>query len=532
MSSDEPEHFLCADDLEECQWGQDFPLITCGTGCGKTSFVMKGNLTSYLEKKLNRSLGFVLVLVPTTKLRGGILNEYQASKLDELDFLRPWDDGLIRVGCFQKFAQFLADGNKVEVTPDLIVFDELDQLMKWSLCFRGNVQVFNYLQSNRGRIIPCGLTATPSLLLDYCNKYADFRFVDATPNYPVKLKAKDIEIVPWSSASTYLKTMEPDSKNKVLVYVRSAKECKRICEGLKTRNIKAGYIVSEHNALADEMKAQRVCCSAFGSQTIPLDEYVSKNEKLPAEIDVLVINDAMTAGCNIKDESVTTVVADTCELSIALQAKGRIRHNLDKFVWVYNGKEKTPCFNSIEEARPFLQEGANPTQEDLRKRYELESSSRCSDYLVYKEGELFKLNPVARAVYEYQFDILHNKLANPELREEYFSKLKDHSLSNTYRLTDAKALTAEVRKGLKVKDLNLREVFKFEDGQMVKNVAQKDMTEIAKRLKIMDKKGNKLGKKTFVEELNKRDDCRVSKVTIKRRIFYEVALTENVGANI
>lgn len=491
--------YLSEEDLRSCDWSADFPLITCGTGSGKTTFVVKGDLQSYVEKQTGKQINFVLLLVPTDALKKDILKTYPSftTYLDPLDLLEPNTDRRVRIACFAQLAKFLKDGNTIRNFPGLIVFDEIDCLVQWALVFRGYVETWEYLLSKRVKTFLCGITATPRLLLDF---FPQMGFVDLTPDFPVQRRIEEIEVIEHSTASTYLKTLDLGIQ-KAIVYVRSAKECKRLASAFGER---AGYVISKHNKTIDpatgkELGAlseeQKVSSSAFGEANTTLREYLIDNNKLPEEIDVLFINDCMNAGFSLKDETIGLVIAETCDLSVLLQVIGRVRTSLSKCVAIYNLKEKQ-SFLERYQAEQEIQANKNE-QGFLKAVYLLQEMNRNdSEALVYQCGNSFKINPFADGVYRYQmanFERLNNS-------EEYFSCLASFRCEPVF--VSGKSLSANARNKAIQSKLDVPQIFDLKDGQTSKFVTAKDLKQIANTCGLRFDNGKPYGKEKFIETIN------------------------------
>lgn len=501
-------NYLSDNDLSKCDWFNDFPLITCGTGSGKTSFVMSRKLSNHIERETNANIDFILLLVPTKTLKQDVLSTHKdAVALDNSDLVQPIESDNIRVACFAQIVQFLLNGNEILNIPDLIVLDEIDCLISWTLAFKGYANAFDWIFSKRKEMFVCGLTATPVLLLEYLND-AGFDFVDLTPHYPIKNKAETIEVVSHSSISTYLKLMNPSEENKALVYVRSAKRCKELKERLGDR---AGFIVSTANENYEE---QSFDCSAFGDdKEISLRDYLIENNRLPPHIDLLFINDSMSAGFNINDERVKTVIAESVDLSIGIQVKGRIRNALDKFVFIYNNKEKESFKDRLNIARDFFEQEHD--QNFLKGYFLQEEKQKEGLILIFECGKRYKVNPFAKPLLEYEFSIYRDID-----KEGYFTPLAAHTDRDIVFIDGGENL----RNIEKVRSSDLRLLFGFEDNETQKHITAKDLTEIAKGLELKDSKGNILGKETFCNLVNQHTVFCISSLGRKqikgKRVFW------------
>lgn len=520
------ERYLQVSDLELCEWDKDLPIITAGTGWGKTHLVMTRELANHIEVETKRKIDFILVLVPTEALRDEILgkNDFRdtSTKLAEYDLLAPIDDrNIIRVACFAQLAKFLTDGNEVLNKPDLIVIDEADQLCYWTLFFKGYCETWDWILANRKFL--CLLTATPSLLLDYVKKETGLNLIDLTPYLPIKYKAKQIEIVPHSSLETYLKTIESNSTNKVLAYIRSARACKSIYERDKA---KYSYLVSEHSRYKSDQLFETDELSAFGKQEICLRKYVTRKNKLPPHKEVLVINDSCCAGMNLNDPSIKTVIVDTYDLATVLQVKGRVRADLEKLVVIYNEKEKKTFLKSLNRARLIFEEDGLKQEIDLATWNLQEGHIEGADILTYKCGDEVKVNPFAKAIYEYNFDI-YQRINN----KEYFEQLAPHSESGLI-FTDRETVAEKARNISKIKGLNIEELFSIESDEESKIVTVSELQEIAKKAGLKDDKGKPKGKTAFCDYLNETTDWTIKRLGRKgpnKKTLYQIQRDKNGG---
>lgn len=481
--------FLDKGDLAKCDWNKSFPIITCGTGAGKTDFVMRRKLAECIEQDTGKSVDFILMLVPTQALRDDILSNgrYKATLLDESDLMQPIEDaGNIRVACFAKVVELLSSGNEITNIPDLIIIDEMDTLVAWSLYFDGYIEAWEWILSKRSEIFLCGLTATPSLLLDYVKPDTGISFIDITIDYPIKYKAKQIEIVRHSSASTYLKSIDCiDGNNKAIVYVRSARLCKALAKRCGNR---AGFIISKNSEHYETQLVEDDSGTSFGkSREIDLREYLIEHNKLPPQMDYLFFNDCMNAGFNIEDDNVKTVIVDSIDLAITIQAKGRIRHDIEKLVVITSNKEKA----SFEAKR------ANAENE-------------C------------KANIFARAYYEYMTDVF--KSAD---NASYYAPLVAHSESKL-AFIDADLVAEKARNLSNFRKLDLSSMFGFvNDGDDERFITAKELKAISEQANIRNAKGNLLGKDTFVQFVNERSDFHIAAIGRKlidgvRANYYKV----------
>ena len=468
----------------------DYPLITCGTSCGKTYFAVH-ELANLFEEVSGDKIEDILMLTPTAALRDNTLSNYPLAieRLDEnKDLSMPANEkyGRIKIACFSTIGNYLEQGNKITHAPQLVIVDEADENALWSLCFSNNLPVWDWLISNHKDIKFCGLTATPQLLTEYV-KNKNLHFVDITPNYKPALKIDSIEIVPHTSIFTYLKTYKPKAKEKTLIYTRSAKDCVKLSRSMKN----AGFIVSQYNnkevkledgtyKISQLLKEQLVAVKPFGAVSLP--DYIcgSKDfpakEKLPPNIDTLFINDAAVAGVNIKDKSVKTVIVDSADLAIIEQARGRIRTHIDKLVIIYNRKELPRLMKSIEVYSHIYNKHISlnswHTVQQLTLKKDKEANRNASiDILSYIDSQgKVKVNMFAEAIYNYQ-NAIYSLLETYEGRSIYFNSLQKYT-SRPIRYINAEYIRASAANKEKIVATDIenfldRKLFKEDKEELV-----------------------------------------------------------------
>jgi superfamily II DNA or RNA helicase len=156
--------------LEGVDFENETPLITAPVGYGKSYYAVHC-LPGLIAKAIGRPVRNILMLTPTRAVLEQICDEYNsevavANGYDYVD-CGEYFDGKVRVACFASPANFIADGNKINQSYDLVIIDEIDLIVRWAVYFPGYLDAFDWLKSKRKETVVCGLTATPSLLLDY-----------------------------------------------------------------------------------------------------------------------------------------------------------------------------------------------------------------------------------------------------------------------------------------------------------------------------------------------------------------------------
>lgn len=493
-------------DSSLCDIGSDFPLLTPDVGSGKTRYVFDNELKAAYEKASGKEIRFQLYLTPTEALKSEVLSRYpdNAVELDERDLAcGDSDDGRIRVACVHKLGKFIQDGNEIKHAPDLLIFDELDLIAKWTLCHSDKLPVFDWLLSNRERTFVCGITATPQLLTGYVAANSDIPFVDLTPAYPANLKSDEISVCGNMSLKSYLKTLKATNRSKALVYTRGAKDCFRLAKEVPH----SGFLVSRYNddlvavggenrplnQLMDEQRfSPKERKSAFGAdEGIPLLDYVREYKELPQEVNILFINDAWATGINIEDESIRRVVVDSPELATIRQVRGRVRHDIDSLEVVYSFKEKYQMMRDFERANRFFFGGGkddleawHAQEQSIANQCELANTRLPIDILTYRSigGEL-RVNPFAYGFYRYQDDI-YSKLRDDAQTRDYFNPLSDYSKSGSIRYLSEKE-KSEIREG----GNNEEKISRFDFSQWLgRELFAEDKERLAAELQLRSRK--------------------------------------------
>lgn len=470
--------FIGASDIAKgVNWLEDWPLITAGTGCGKTHFMVH-DLPQLIQDQTGKKIKSTLLLEPLNMLKNDVLRSYsgfaEGLHIEELADGFSADETTLKVACFGALGLFLNDGNQIARSFDLILLDEIDQLIEWSICHEGNLLVWDWVfkQKEQGNIV-CGATATPGLLLDNINNGNRFHFVNMTPDFPVNLKSNNVTVVQGIKAQTFLKTVKPGPQNKYLVYCQSATRCAEMAKQFSDYG--AGFIISKYQEkenkdgefLCDVMEAQKVKDKENQEEEITLREYITKYQELPEGVNVLIINDAAVCGINIHDPLVKHVIAETMNLDKAKQARGRIRHDLESFTVVY-ARYKT------KEEKPIL------------------------GYIV--DGET-KPNPFAAAVKAYS-EGWWWAMDYSEESKEFIREALAHETDNPITFLDAEKVRQDGRNNEAMSKLDIPAIFNFQEGQTEKVVSVEEIREAAKRHPIKKPNNDCYGAPTWIKKVN------------------------------
>lgn len=487
-------HYLMEDDFTKgVNWCNDWPLITAGVGAGKTTFAIK-ELSKLIEKETGRKIEKILYLVPTNALKKDILDKFPRETeeiySDGAFFCGAGFESKIGVACFAQIGNWLLDGNSIDAVPDLVFVDEADQLIKWSLCHEGNILVWDWLKQIRGNSAVVCATGTPEVLLEYVAIYTQYRFVDITPNFPVNLKSKSIQVVKNSSASTVLKTIKPNPNNKYLVYVQSAKRCEELSK--KYQAWGTGFVISKYQEklnkdgipLGEVMTSQKVRDKEDPNKEIELREYLTLYKELPPGMNALFINDAAVAGINIDDPNIRSVIAESLDVSTAIQARGRVRHDIDSFTVVYGAW-----------------------------RGENLEGNQIEGCLL---GDSFHRNFFLGPIQKYRDELFRREKSAAEI-EAYFEKHLGKQTDNPISFISGEEFRVESSNSRKVESFDIPAIFNFEKGQTEKVVSAQELIEAAKKFPL-DRKGKESegsGKETWIREINRSQQARISQLLSK-----------------
>lgn len=461
--------------LEEVDFEKETPLITAPVGYGKTYYAVHC-LPDLVSKATGRPVRNVLMLTPTRAVLDQIQSEYSSKvvRSDGYDYVDcgEYFDGKVRVACFASPANFIADGNAIEQSYDLIIIDEIDLIVRWTIYFPGYLDVFDWLKSRRKETVVCGLTATPSLLLDHVSgDDSGWRFVDVCDRLPQRLKAERVIVCSRTTCKTYLNYMRDKLPGKVLVYTQSAKDCYSLSEQFP----RSGFIVSKYNDEVGELMNEQS------------RDYVLMNEAFPPELDTLFINDSCSVGANIKDEAVQTVVCCSTDIETIEQVRGRVRHNIQAFVVLYAGYE----MRQFEETTmPRAKEFLKNRNEQLYLQGVLNSWNEGDEIKAYCSAidRKIKPNPFYSGVIRYRrscFDILANE------REDYFSVLKAYSRHNRISFDDSFSKKENAKRNADLHNTKIDWVsaLGLSSDEPEKWFTSKELKEVCQQVKLMKSSG-------------------------------------------
>lgn len=303
----EEKYLQDAIDIKDIQDGK-LNVINAPCGCGKTTFV---------EKKLYKEAwwGNLLLLIDSKsglkafKSRGTDFYEYDGEIILYHKGITAMTYATFAMLCIYKPDEWLWLDDAA-----LIVCDELHQCIKWSKIEQPNNPINLHkvaLQEIHKRINigakGVALSATPKTIYREYGEDA----IDVPINAPLKHYKIGTKIE-YNNIWNLVKTLPADKKG--IIYVPHVTQMIDISNALAERDISSVCIWS----LSRQMDKEQL------DAVTNVTEY----EKMPDDVQVLIINAAYETGLNIKSQ-VDYVVVNSSDEDTQIQVIGRVRHDID-----------------------------------------------------------------------------------------------------------------------------------------------------------------------------------------------------------
>lgn len=309
-------------------------LIIAPVGSGKTTFIFNHLIPRFKGKKL--------YLCDNCNLEEQVLNEKDTYSrkdkyIDKQDFIVYTDDK-IEVMCYNAFAKKISnldikESVKIIEQYDLIVADEIHNLVDYQK-FSDSKDLWQLMEllftkkyDNTSIVL---LTATPyyieQLKKEFPSVLRGFRVFDFDRNKNIVryLNKRKAYINHINQIENQLKQYEDAFEYgdmKCLIYTRHISDMKKIeamCRRLNLNPISIWSINNKDHKLDEEQENVRTQLLETGYVIEPYN--------------VLIINRAMETGVNIRDESIELVIVNTTNITEQIQARGRVRHDVDLIV--------------------------------------------------------------------------------------------------------------------------------------------------------------------------------------------------------
>ena len=333
----------------------------------------------------------MLILSPRKAIKQQQLNQQVVMMASQIDYEGgQWyqqlanPDQKVRITTVQQFTEWIRKG-KVHRPPKVIVIDQIHLLYKESI-FADSLQFFiDWLADNSKDLIKIGLTSTS---FDIYNFYArhikEYGFIRIDADIPPKYRIQKAYALPSGNVMTCYNIVKPliTMDFKVLVFCRSARECKRNAEMVGES---AGWMVSQYCQSKDSNTGMYL----KDLMDKDLRNYVLDNQEFPQDINVLFITSAYQVGVNIKDQTVQCVISDSIDPDSIAQEIGRIRHNMKNYYLVCNGTNVKQKLNRWNQYLALVNEYKEAKTEwdkndILSRRYQKQQDARQMDKSIPK----------------------------------------------------------------------------------------------------------------------------------------------------
>lgn len=223
---------------------------------------------------------------------------------------------------------------------DLIVADEIHNLIDYQT-FNDDADLLTairYLLNKHEDIIILMFTATPYYLEELKRRYNDIgkyfstidysdskeikRYIEKRKSYINHISQVQFQLEEYRQSFEY-------ADMKCLIYTTSIKNMQYVEEMCIDKGLKPICIWSTNNK-DYHMKMEQ----------LEVRDYLLKKGILKDPYNVLIINRAMETGVNIHDKDMQLVIVNTTNLTQQVQARGRIRHDVDLLIVKTNDENK------------------------------------------------------------------------------------------------------------------------------------------------------------------------------------------------
>lgn len=314
-------------------------LINCPTGAGKTYFI-----ENKLRKTAKHQNG-ILYIIDTSMGKSQIISIFKNVK----SYSKSWredkngsntiyntgwgnQEDSMTIMTYAQVGAVLYYGHPFDWSKfEYIVLDEIHNLINYQNIpsFDENGKSINILKYTKDKIDDTvknypnvkivALTATPEKVYQHFNNVFD---VISTQEY---LSLRNYESFKVDYYRDYMKVIQQIPKGqKGIIYFTTISKIKEVEKFLSSHNYKTGSfwsISNEKHQMSNEQKAVR--------------EYIIENQKMPKDIDILLINASCEIGVNIKNNDVDFIIIHSENSDTITQVRGRLRNDL-KQLYLYS----------------------------------------------------------------------------------------------------------------------------------------------------------------------------------------------------
>lgn len=338
-------------DLHDIKRGK-LNLIFAPCGCGKTYFV-ENTLKRNAQEKTGKDL---LYLSPTISLREAV--EHRGTPVESLDWngfpVYEWKQDGITAMTYAAFGKRVYEAKMACAYRDkdwwngraIICLDELSQAVRQS-CFP-NGGGLNYTKIAFDEIVKrvrnvnnvvVTVSATPILAVN--------RFINDI--HPVEMREEpvgyvDEKVERYDRLDRVLKSLDPSQRG--IIYIRHIGQLLDAERTLRDRGIAATAIFSKHSKY-HKMSPDR----------LKVIQTLVSEEKLPDDVQVLLINAAFETGLNIRPEKsrLDYVVVHESSEETQVQARGRYRGDIGVAYYKKFSDERPEHVIDAEAVAPYLE---------------------------------------------------------------------------------------------------------------------------------------------------------------------------------
>lgn len=319
-------------DMEELRKGRA-NIIVAPCHSGKTT------AAHAIMERHARSPGNVLYLIDTRAGKDSLLLREKAQKCTEawLHFYDShwWGDRPDRVNfavmTYHQFGHALREEPTFLIGIDLIICDEIHNLVKYAgieastneqedllntpdeqVCCKQALESIGRLSSlDLGGPMIVMMTATPSAITR-------------------KFTAMG---VPYACLDYYGKVYEDETRQRI--YYASFEDVLKAINGKTLIYVPTIDLMKEYAELATAISDKVVCLWSIRSskelttQQLTVREELLRHERIPEDVDILLINAAYETSLNIRNEDFRTLIIHCSNPDTQIQVRGRLRHDID-----------------------------------------------------------------------------------------------------------------------------------------------------------------------------------------------------------
>lgn len=310
-------------------------LIVAPCGCGKTTYI-----TNKVLQEPRFKDKAVLFIVDTNMLEDQLINTEEFIKLENESQL---DNPGVYICTYHRLGRMLAleevtkKHNSMLEKVDLLICDEAHNLVRYANIARNGINKVtdsnhDIILKNKAQSYACGCSYLLMNLTNLKEKYKHLHIIMLTAT-PDRISTSD-----WFKGRVYsvLGNYElkgygerevrgysnykniSEIRGKALIYASQIDTVLKMKEHFEEQGYNVAYLWSRNNTkypLSEQQKGWR--------------SHIVLSEDMPPGIDILIVNEAYETGWNLKDKDVQTVIIHTTASDSVIQARGRVRSDIE-----------------------------------------------------------------------------------------------------------------------------------------------------------------------------------------------------------